>query len=94
MTTISVVAETNDTFRVEVHAHDTVTSHTVTIPTGFPTTVGCANVAPEQLIRSSFEFLLEHEPATSILRRFSLDQIGDYFADYPAEIGRRLQQLS
>ena len=94
MTTISIVAETNDTFKVEVRTHGTVTSHKVTIPTGFPTAVGCANVAPEELIRSSFEFLLEHEPATSILRRFSLDQISDYFADYPVEIGRRFEQLS
>ncbi len=37
----------------------------------------------------SFEFLLEREPATSILRRFSLDVIGDYFPDYEAEMTRR-----
>ena len=37
----------------------------------------------------SFEFLLEREPATSILRRFSLHVIGDYFPDYGAEMRRR-----
>jgi hypothetical protein len=41
-------------------------------------------------VRASFEFLLEHEPATSILRTFSLDVIGQYFPSYPADIRARL----
>ena len=40
---------------------------------------------------ASFEFLLEREPATSILREFSLDIVSRYFPSYPAEIGARLQ---
>ena len=94
MTKVTVIAQTDDTYKVEVRRHGTVTSHIVIVPAGFPATVGCENVAPEELIRSSFEFLLDHEPATSILRRFSLDQITDYFADYPIEIGQRLQELT
>jgi len=35
-------------------------------------------------------FLLEREPPTSILRTFSLEQIGDYFPDYRATIRRTL----
>jgi hypothetical protein len=45
---------------------------------------------PETLVEASFGFLLEREPADSILRRFDLPIIGRYFADYPDEIRRRL----
>ena len=45
-----------------------------------------------QAVRVSFEFLLEREPATSILRKFSLDVISQYFPDYPAQICDRLGQ--
>jgi hypothetical protein len=62
----------------------------VSVPAGFPASVGCGQVAPEELIRASFEFLLEREPATSILRTFSLDVISQYFPDYPAQIRARL----
>ena len=45
---------------------------------------------PEELIRASFKFLLEREPATSILREFSLDIISQYFPSSPADISTRL----
>ena len=45
---------------------------------------------PEELVRASFEFLLEREPRESIMRAFELPIIGRFFADYPEEIRRRL----
>jgi hypothetical protein len=60
------------------------------VPAGFPSSLGCSYIAPEELVRTSFEFLLEREPASSILRKFSLDVISRYFPDYPAEIHARL----
>jgi hypothetical protein len=75
-----------------VHSQKTATTHIVSVPAGYPTALGRDQVTPEELVRASFLFLLEHEPATSILRRFSLDQIADYFPDYPHEIGRRLHK--
>jgi hypothetical protein len=45
---------------------------------------------PEDLVRASFEFLLEREPRESIMRSFDLPIIGRFFADYPDEIRRRL----
>jgi hypothetical protein len=45
---------------------------------------------PEALVTASFEFLLEREPAGSILRTFELPIIARYFADYPDEIRRRM----
>jgi hypothetical protein len=44
----------------------------------------------ENLVRESFVFLLEREPPSSILKRFSLDVISGYFPEYPEEIRRRL----
>jgi hypothetical protein len=66
------------------------TSHDVTVPAGFAATIGCGEVATEELVRSSFEFLLEREPASSIMRTFSLDVISRFFPSYPAEIRARL----
>ncbi len=59
------------------------------MPAGFPASL-CGHVAPGELARASFEFLLEREPATSILREFSLDVISQYFPGYPAQIRARL----
>ena len=47
-------------------------------------------VEPEELIRKSFEFLLEREPKESILSRFDLTVISRYFPEYERDIKRRL----
>jgi hypothetical protein len=44
---------------------------------------------PDDLVRRSFEFLLEREPRTSILRSFDLPVIGRYFPDYEGTVGSR-----
>lgn len=46
---------------------------------------------PEELVRRSFDFLLEREPKESILRRFDITVISRYFADYENEIRRRIR---
>jgi hypothetical protein len=43
----------------------------------------------EELVKRSFEYLLEREPPQSILPRFSLQDIERYFPDYPATIRQR-----
>ena len=48
------------------------------------------SVEPEELIRKSFEFLLERESKESILGRFDLTVISRYFPEYEAEIKRRV----
>ncbi len=44
----------------------------------------------ERVVRVSFEFLLEREPASSILPEFSLDVITRYFPEYEDELPRRM----
>ena len=46
---------------------------------------------PEDLLRASFQFLLEREPNTSILSSFDLPLIGHYFPEYEPEIRVRLR---
>ena len=87
MAQITVTRQADGTFNVQTPAG---TSHDVSVPAGFAASLGCGQVAPEELVRASFEFLLEHEPATSILRTFSLDVISQYFPSYPADIHARL----
>ncbi len=78
------------TYTVTVGSGPGSTTHTVRVPTGVPDTLGCAQVPVIELVRGSLAFLLEREPPTSILRNFSLEQIGDYFPDYPETIRRAL----
>jgi hypothetical protein len=44
----------------------------------------------EELLKASFEFLLEREPNTSILSSFDLPVIGRYFPEYEKELKRIL----
>jgi hypothetical protein len=87
MAQITVTRQTDGTFHVQTPAG---TSHDVSVPAGYPASLGYDHVAPEELVRASFEFLLEREPATSILRKFSLDVISQYFPGYPAQIRAHL----
>ena len=87
MAQITVTRQTDGSFYVQTPAG---TSHTVSVPAGYPGSLGCGHIAPEDLVTASFEFLLEREPAASILRQFSLDVISQYFPGYPAQIRARL----
>lgn len=44
----------------------------------------------ERLVRISFEFLLEREPPSSILKSFDLDVIGRYFPEYLETVRTRV----
>jgi hypothetical protein len=88
MAQITVTRQADGTFDVQTPAG---TSHQVSVPARFPASLGCGHVEPGELVRASFEFLLEREPATSILHEFSLDVISRYFPGYPAEIRARLR---
>jgi hypothetical protein len=88
MAQITVTRQADGTFDVQTPAG---TSHQVSVPAGFPASLGCGHAEPGELVRASFEFLLEREPATSILHEFSLDVISRYFPGYTAEIRARLR---
>lgn len=65
------------------------TSHVLTVPEGFLDDLGI-DAPPDDVVRESFAFLLDREPATSILKEFELPVISEYFGDYADELRRRL----
>jgi hypothetical protein len=77
-------------FRVRVIDAGSESTHQVTLdPEDYARLAG-GTVEPQELIRKSFEFLLEREPKESILGRFDLTVIGRYFSEYEREIKKRL----
>ena len=87
---IEVTPQGDGRFRVDVTAGGSQTSHQVTVPPSYLEELGLADAGDERVVRESFSFLLEREPATSILGEFELPVIERYFGDYRSEIGRRL----
>jgi hypothetical protein len=82
-----LVAEDDDgKFAVKVSDGRVGTSHLVSVPSGFGPDLGLGAISGEDLVRASFLFLLDREPATSILAEFSLDLIPRYFPEYRNEI--------
>jgi hypothetical protein len=77
-------------FQVRVRDGGSETTHNVDVPGDFESEHGLPLVPLETLVERSFEFLLEREPANSILRSFTLDEISRYFPEYLEEIVHRL----
>ena len=75
----------NQTFEVTVEDR-TVTTHQVTVTPEVYEDLTGGEASIEKLIEKSFEFLLQREPNTSILRRFDLEIIGQYFPEYEKTI--------
>ena len=68
----------------------TTTVHWVTLTPEDYLDLTDGRVSHKQLVAMSFEFLLEREPNTSILRQFELPAIARYFPEYPEEIQERI----
>ena len=79
----------DSTFEVTVKGRVT-TKHTVTVDPSFYQKLTGERVPPATLVQKSFEFLLEREPNTSILRRFNLSVISQYFPEYESTIHEML----
>lgn len=78
------------TCEVRVQAGGESTSHAVTISAADLERYanGAGPAAVEDLVRRSFEFLLEREPPGSILREFDLSVIRRYFPEYDQNFKR------
>lgn len=87
---ITVSRSDHEHFNVEVRQGSITTSHRVQVTAAMLDDLGVPAVDHEDLVRESFAFLLEREPATSILSEFGLDVIARYFPEYPAELAKRL----
>lgn len=65
-------------FRVEVDG----INYSVEVDEDYWQKLTDGKIEPDELVRKSFEFLLEREPKESILKRFNLHVISTYFPEY------------
>jgi hypothetical protein len=77
-------------YRVNVVEGATRSSHRVVLRTEYYERLTEGKAAAPELVKRSFEFLLEREPKESILARFDLSEISRYFPEFESEIKRRL----
>ena len=82
---IAVESTAPATYRVTV-TKGASTTHTVTVSQEYWRRLTGGRVPPEKLVEKSFEFLLERESNTSILRSFDLPVIQKYFSEYEGTI--------
>jgi UDP-glucose 4-epimerase len=85
MASIDVSEIDNEHFEVVVVAK-TTTSHRVSVQANYADKLAQGKVSNAELVKKSFEFLLERETNTSILRQFDLSVIANYFPEYESSI--------
>lgn len=86
---ISVQSAGENRFQIVVREQENQTRHIVTVEPAYAARLAGPGVSPEELLRRSFEFLLQRESKESILRQFHLREISRYFPDYEAEIRKQ-----
>ncbi len=86
MADISVSETGPRTYEVDLDG----TTHSVTVPEDLIEEMGLPEDDLGRVVHESFRFLLEREPASSIMREFSLDVIPTYFPEYKEELPKRL----
>ena len=77
-------------FKVRVIEGTTESTHRVTLKQDDYLRLSGEKIEPNELIRQSFEFLLERESKESILPQFDLPLIGRYFPEYERELKRKI----
>lgn len=78
-------------FTVEVAADDkTTTTHQVRVSRQTHQRLTGGLKSSEELVKASFEFLLERESKESILKSFDLGEIQKYFPEYATLISAQL----
>lgn len=90
MSTIHVHKIDDATFEVSIQ-NNSPTTHIVSVDPAYADKLTGGAVTTEHLVSRSFEFLLQREPNTSILRNFELPVIGRYFPDYERVIRSMLK---
>jgi hypothetical protein len=89
MITVKLIKDSN--FEVTVKLKST-TQHEVHVSNDFYRSLTDGKISHEDLVKASFEFLLERESNNSILSQFDLKVISHYFPEYEKEMMRRLKR--
>lgn len=83
---IKVKKKNGHKFIVTVEERESRTQHTVSLDDEYYQKLTGGRMTKEELIRDSFEFLLEREPKESILSKFNLKVISQYFPEFEQKI--------
>ena len=83
---IEVKRKNEQEFVVTIKERDSKTKHAVTLNDRYYQDLTDGKITREELIKRSFEFLLEREPKESILSEFNLRIINNYFPEYEKKI--------
>ena len=71
----------NDTFEIIIY-EDKQTKHLVSLSDELYFSLTSKKISKKELLKYSFQFLLEREPNTTILSSFELTEISKYFPEY------------
>ena len=80
----------NGDFQVRVIEGASSSNHRVRLTDSDYQRLCRGKIAPDELVKRSFEFLLTREPKESILPEFDLPLIGRYFSEYERELQRMI----
>jgi hypothetical protein len=83
---IEIEKKNQNEFTVLVREKETQSQHLVTLDDAYHQFLTQGKIPKEDLIRKSFQFLLEREAKESILRSFNLQMIKRYFPEYEEEM--------
>jgi hypothetical protein len=86
------VAAVGWTFQVTVSEGGSQTTHRVSMSREDYGRLSGESCPPDELVRRSFEFLLERESKEPILRAFDITVISRYFPGYEKEIRDRVRR--
>ena len=84
--------QTNDgwTFLVELGYGDGLAEYIVDVDVDYWTKLTGRRIEPDELVKTSFEFLLSKEQKELIFKKFNLADVSGSFPMYESEIKRRL----
>ena len=88
---ITVKKENEQEFLVTVEEEDSISKHIVSLDDDYYQKLTGGKMSKEELIKKSFQFLLERESKESILSEFNLRVIKNYFPEYEKEIGDKMK---
>jgi len=83
---ITVKSAGKDKYLVTVAEGSSQTKHNITLAESYYQKLTGGKITKEELIKKSFEFLLERESKESILSSFDLPLINRYFPEYERTI--------
>lgn len=90
---IEVKRKNQQEFMVKVEEKGTSREYSVTLDDNYYQDLTGGRITKEELIKNSFEFLLEREPKESILSKFNLKIISQYFPEFEEKIKDKRRQI-